>query len=190
MNKASPCLFGILFALPCLTTWGLPVHRYCGEIAATITEASGGLMYEVGDTLMGRYSYSSESVDGTFRSDGNGNLKGYMLWNFPWDRPWGEEGRMVSDAELIVIGGQATSFSFGLMTDFSDYYFSGTTFSLIDEFGMGPQTASGTLAFGPIRCPDSGASALELLVASAALVVFHGRELRAKQPRGDAGVPD
>lgn len=188
MNKASPCLFGILFALPCLTTWGLPVHRYYGEIEATITEASGGLMYEVGDKLMGRYSYSSESVDGTFRSDGNGNLKGFMLWNFPWDRPWGEEGIIVSDAELVVSGGQATSFSFGLMTDFSDYDFSGTTFLLRNEFGMGPQTASGTLAFGPIRCPDSGASALELLVASAALVVFRGRGSRTCQNRGTAGL--
>jgi hypothetical protein len=189
MNKESPCLFGILFALPCLTTWGLPVHRYCGEIEATITEASGGLMYEVGDTFIGQYSYSSESVDGTFRSDGTGNLKGNMLWNFPWNRPLGEEGRFVSDAELIVIGGQATSFSFGLMTDFSDYNFSGTTFSLFDEFGMGPQRASGTLAFSPIRCPDSGASALELLVASAALVVFRGRGSRASNPLGHAGPP-
>lgn len=190
MKRTSTYLFGILVAIPSLTTWGLPVHRYYGEIEATITQASGGLMYEVGDKLTGRYSYCSESVDGTFRSDGDGNLTGAMLWQFPWIPAQGTEGVFITDAALVVSGGEAINFFFGVMTDFSDYSFSGKTFFLCDEFGMGPQSASGTLAFGPIRCPDSGASALGLLMASAALVVFRGRELRAKQPRGDAGVPD
>lgn len=145
---------------------------YTFPVEGIVTEASGYLG-QVGDRYSGRVFYFSDSADGVFRSGSLGNLRGTMIWNFPY--PPGYDGVFESSALLEVIGGRVTRFEYSIMTDLSLYIY-GTDHFDLSRYDTWPYPyLRGTYAFGAMRVDDSSPTVLALLSACLGLACFRRR---------------
>jgi hypothetical protein len=168
----APILLLVTIPLPAFGT------IYEGSLTETITDTGGSPLYYDGETFNGYYEYNSPTIDGDFYNidamyfeppGTNETLDGVMYIPYPWDPVGVDEGFGTNVyAELVVSGGEVSSFFWQLDNGGIYSVFSSTTFfsNSYDEAnqnymsGLDPNiTVSGTVSFGaPAGVPDSMAT--------------------------------